>query len=352
MVTNKKVRSGFTLVELLVVIAIIGILIGMLLPAVQAVRAAARRIACANNMKQIGLACLNFESAHQRLPAGHECVSGLQRDGVTISGSWGANDKFSDGYGWRSKILPFIEQGNLADQFNFSLPIQQSINRAPATERIGNFECPSDSNINIELFTLTMTPTTLSNYVGNGGSFEWSHVPVIPNQAGRSDGVLSRTVDTRHHGLELGAITDGTSNTFIVGETLSYFPAWKAAGYPNGFQWDPATYAGVNGNGEATNTLTQVRTGHSAMNPEPDVFDRSSPNSSENSTRQALQRNGYASNHVGGGANFVFVDGSTHFISDSIEHIELTWTQFNAGTPRGTYQRLFSRNDGQPLGEY
>ena len=348
MVTRKKMRLGFTLVELLVVIAIIGILIGMLLPAVQTVRAAARRITCANNMKQMALACLNFESAHQRLPSGHECVSGLERDGVTRGPVFG-NDKFSDGYGWRSKILPFIEQGNLAGQFDFSLPIQQIVNRAPATVRIGNFECPSDPNINTDLFTLTMTPTTLSNYVGNGGSFEWSHVP---DQGARSDGVLSRTSDTRHFGIELAAITDGTSNTFLAGETLSYFPAWKAAGYPNGFQWDPATYAGVNGNGESTNTLTQVRTGHSAMNPEPEVFDRSSPESSDNSRRQALQRNGFASNHVGGGANFVFVDGSTHFISDTIEHTELTWVQFTNGTPRGTYQRLFSRNDGQVLGQY
>ena len=90
-------KRGFTLVELLVVIAIIGILIALLLPAVQSVREAARRTECMNNLRQIGLAVANYETAQQRFPPG-----------------W----KSSTGWGWMAQCLPFIEQGNVADQMD------------------------------------------------------------------------------------------------------------------------------------------------------------------------------------------------------------------------------------------
>lgn len=342
-----KKNTGFTLVELLVVVAIIGILISMLLPAVQAVRATARRISCANNIRQVAIACHNFESAHQRLPAGHECVSGLQHDGVTIAGSPFGNDLFSAGYGWRSKILGFMELGNLANQFDFSQPLNFIDNRAPASTVIETLQCPSDPDLNVEPFP-SSTPTTLSNYVGNGGSFEWSHVV---GQGARSDGVLSRTATTEHLGLNLGQITDGTANTFLFGETIGYRQQVIAAGFGN-FQWDPATYAGVLGSGISSNTLSQVRTGHSELNPPSNVLENNSANITENLVRLELQRNGFASNHIGDGANFAFADGSTHFIASSIEHNELTWAQFNSGQQRGTYQRLFSRNDGQVVVDF
>ena len=96
-------RRGFTLVELLVVIAIIGILIGMLLPAVQAVREAARRISCANKIHQIAIALHNYESAHMRFPYG-----------------WKSDDSPADpGYGWMAYTLPFVEQDNI--QIDFKL---------------------------------------------------------------------------------------------------------------------------------------------------------------------------------------------------------------------------------------
>ena len=344
---RQKEKSGFTLVELLVVIAIIGILIGMLLPAVQSVRAAARRISCANNVRQVGLACLNFESARQRHPAGHECVSGLQSDGVTISGSPFGNDAFSDGYGWRSKILEFMELGNLANQFDFSLPLNATVNREPATTVIGTLQCPSDPDLNLVPFP-SSTPTTLASYVGNGGSFEWSHVP---GMGARSDGVLTRTSNIQHQGIRITDILDGTSNTFLFGETIGYRLRVVAAGFGN-FQWDPATFAGVLGNGISSNTLSQVRTGHSELNPESEVLQNTPENLDENIIRLTLQRNGFASNHRGDGANFAFADGSAHFIASSIEHNELTWGQFVAGQQRGTYQRLFSRNDGREIGDF
>jgi len=106
---SRRNVSGFTLVELLVVIAIIGILIGMLLPAVQQVREAARRIDCSNKSRQLGLAVMNYESANGVFPPGW-----IVNDSINTSGSE------LSGWGWSSIILPFIEAGNLSEQIDFN----------------------------------------------------------------------------------------------------------------------------------------------------------------------------------------------------------------------------------------
>ena len=315
-------RFGFTLVELLVVIAIIGILIGMLLPAVQSVREAVRRVSCANNMRQLPLAALNHESSLSRFPAGHELISGTANPNDPFS-----NDNTSNGWGWRAKILEFMEQTGLSNQLDLSQPIAVHVDSIDTI--VPTFECPSDPTLNDELFRISNGVfMSLSNYVGNGGSFEWSFVR---QDRARSDGVLVRTVDTDHLGIELSDITDGTSNTFFCGETVKY-----------GFIWDPATFGGVNGGGVSARTLSQVRTGHGVFNPDPD----------DDNTDNEILRNSFASNHPGG-ANFSLVDGSTRFIAESIEHNMLQFEDFEMGEgPRALYQRLFSRNDGLPLDDF
>ena len=115
-------RSGFTLVELLVVIAIMGILVGMLLPAVQSVRAAARRSACQNNLRQIGIALLNYESAHQKFPPGRTWT-------VTEEGD-SDSDPDRIGYSWFAQILPQLEANNLFDQIDFTQPPNAPDNHA------------------------------------------------------------------------------------------------------------------------------------------------------------------------------------------------------------------------------
>ncbi len=327
-------RRGFTLVELLVVIAIIGILIGMLLPAVQSVRAAARRTVCTNSLRQMALAGLNYESAIGTLPAGHQHNRGEAQ-----------GDPNSRGWGWRTEILDYVEQASLRAQFVLDARIIDAPNSMLVETILPFFLCPDDPELNSDLQNVGGgTFMSRSNYVGNGGSFEWSFVPgpssnlgfsnsvLMSNAEGRvrHDGVLTRTTSQAHRGVKLSDIFDGTSNTFFCGETVKF-----------GVEWDPTTYGGVAG-GNASRTLTQVRTGHGEFNPEPDL----------SVTPAEILRNSYSSFHSGG-ANFVFVDGSTRFIAESIEHNELEFRDFadDLGV-HGLYQKLFSRKDGQSIGDF
>ena len=320
--TKRIFSRGFTLVELLVVIAIIGILIGMLLPAVQQVREAARRTQCMNQVKQLPLAALNFESALMRLPAGTEHIN-------ATAGNRG-NDPTSFGWSWRTKILPYMEQGNIFDNLNLDLKMNNSVNAPFMVQPVDTFICPSDPLIAETLHPVAGIEMAMSSYLGNGGSIEWAFVQTEDF----SDGILMRCLDNSYQGITLGGITDGTSNTFFCGETLSY-----AALLGRTFIWDPAFYAATNNGATAARTLGHVRTGHGQFDPD---FETQT---------DTILRNSFASNHTGG-AVFAFMDGSTHFISDSIEHNQLTEAQWRSGGIRGTYQRLFSRNDGLVLGEF
>ena len=140
-----RIKNGFTLVELLVVIAIIGILVGMLLPAVQQVREAARRTSCANNLRQLGLAMTNYESTHQHLPPGyssHPTRDGSVPSDVFIdSATWDA----APGWGWSAHMLPFVEGNTIHDGLQFSEPIWLEPHRQLCEATLPLFLCPSTS---------------------------------------------------------------------------------------------------------------------------------------------------------------------------------------------------------------
>ena len=226
-------RSAFTLVELLVVVAIIGILVGMLLPAVQQVREAARRTTCANNIRQIGLGLINYESANQELPPG-----------------WITHSEMAlvdePGWGWSACLLPYMEQQNLYDQIDLAVAIDDDMHRDIIRQVIPSYQCSSDPASNVvnldvhvehgehedyddddhegrsfrdedddhdhddhddddhdhdELFA------SRSNYSGVFGNFEIEDAP--------GDGNGAFFANSR---VRLRDFTDGLSNTMIVGE--------------------------------------------------------------------------------------------------------------------------------------
>ena len=190
--------AGFTLIELLVVIAIIAILIGLLLPAVQKVREAAARLKCKNNLKQIGLAFHNYHDRLGALPAGYSTQ--IAPSGVEIGPGWG----------WAAYLLDDLEQGNVRQQIDFGMTIGGSAHAVPRTQVLKVFLCPSDSEIGT--FTTTAVPVTVAhaNYVAVFGTNE-----VEPNP-GAGNGTFFRNSRVR-----FGDISDGLSNTYIVGERSS-----------------------------------------------------------------------------------------------------------------------------------
>ncbi|MGY8767032.1 MAG: DUF1559 family PulG-like putative transporter [Pirellulales bacterium] len=191
--TSQSKRRGFTLVELLVVIAIIGILIALLLPAVQQAREAARRISCTNQMKQLGLAMHNYHDTFGLFPMATNCNIGAPDPGYS------GNKRFS----WFHQILPFVEQSALQERFQTKIDANQGLwGSAEARIIVEGFSCPSDPNAK-----KTEMQGFHGNYqVCNGDTH-------TGGGAGQQRGMFYPRNDT-----DFADITDGTSNTAMVGE--------------------------------------------------------------------------------------------------------------------------------------
>ncbi len=201
---SRSVRIGFTLVELLVVIAIIGILVGLLLPAVQAARESARRMQCTNNLKQIALAMHNFESARKGFPMAP----------YNPSFAWMTNKPWKQPVGWPVQILPYLEQGSVETRYNKDEVWSGTVNANIIQTRIPSFVCPS---------TPGGDDATARQIPANRGALDYitffrvdpanTFVTPLPPVDQTGEGILGRGVFRR-----FGDITDGSSNTILVVE--------------------------------------------------------------------------------------------------------------------------------------
>ena len=191
-------RRGFTLIELLVVIAIIAILIALLLPAVQQARAAARRISCKNNLKQISLAIHNYLDVHSKLPPSYCVVPGVA---TPVGGQWSV----------RARILPFLEQSHLQNLVDWGAPYSAQLD--VATTRVPTFLCPSEVNDAVRVNSAGTPRDYPANYAVNMGTWKiWD-----PNNGMGGDGAFHPNSD-----FTTADFVDGTSNTIMAGEVKAY----------------------------------------------------------------------------------------------------------------------------------
>ena len=310
MPARKTPRKAFTLVELLVVIAIIAMLVTLLLPAVQAAREAARMSVCKNNLRQLGIALLNYDSAHDVFPLGVYSGLGQFRE---------------DGYGWASKLLPFMEEQATYDLISKNY-IPGEENTQP-WDRPGIFSqtrartggiIPGGGTV-IETMSCPASIVPSHGLVGPGRDYAKSDYKACNGFAdfglfwNRADGENN----ARKKEISLRHITDGTSKTIAFGES-AYIPATD----------DFPIWLGGPGKDEPTLFKTQP----------PSVINCRVRNKVLDATIARPVDDDCAFSWHNAGAQFTFADGSVHFLSEGIEWI--------------TYQNLGDRRDGQPLGSF
>lgn len=321
-------RPAFTLVELLVVIAIIGVLVALLLPAVQAAREAARRIQCSNNLKQLGLAVLNFEAANNEIPA---TISQWPEE-ADASGTWIGPDGGSQhpknggngytGESWMVAAMPYLEQQAAYDRIKSEVAENKDKGSNPQfSVRAANgygmglvelrdivqtqqawFTCPSDNSqeeFRTKQFHWRPTEVAVTNYKGVLGdnevwpsasqwtATEFGSSPDCHNNVAGCNGLFGRT--RYYEPVELQSISDGQSNTFMVGEALPSQDYHSAALFADG-DWASCN-APLN-----------------FFNEEDDVGS------------QWYDQRGFRSLHPGG-AQFCYADGSVHFVNEGVEHL-------------------------------
>ncbi len=334
---NRRARPGFTLVELLVVIAIIGILIALLLPAVQAAREAARRSQCSNNLKQIGIALQNYEGIYRRLPIGG---IGAWNDVGTLAGThWNVVDIWeTPRVGWPIRVLPQMEQSPIFNQLNFAdwWAWNRTMNDGqPARiHAFPAYKCPTDNQKSVTGLA-QMAFGSYSGSLGSGGTpsadsncnqwMPYRELQVVTwawnaDHGNMADSRFLCGVFTRMgYGAEMADVSDGLSNTIFVGESLTECHDHLWGGY-----WD----------------MNSTNNAHSSvLVPINDFTTCPALPGGQGKPLCSTQSNwnwswGFRSRHSGG-AQFLMGDGSVKF--------------FTSGLDYGTYQNLGTRNDGRVM---
>lgn len=331
-------RNGFTLVELLVVIAIIGVLIALLLPAVQQAREAARRMQCSNNLKQLGLAFHNYHGTYQCFPFGWNITGDL------------------NGSGWPFQLLPYLEQTALNDKWDSRVPAMDqaasigypaaaaAANLEVIKTPIGAFMCPSaaadtihDYGVPTGSLSAGVPPVDLSwtaarsDYTATSGiRGDFATLAYAANPASSRGGVLWQTgYGGKSSCPRMADISDGTSNTFLVGERLGGSNVYKlrkidptltaAAGPAQGGAWGDI----LTGEHWAQGSLYD---GSFTGSGGPCIINCSNGRSV-----------GYFAFHPGG-ANFLMCDGSVRFIPSTISAY--------------TFASLVTLSNGEVIGDY
>ena len=311
-------RRAFTLVELLVVIAIIGVLVALLLPAIQAAREAARRMQCSSNQRQLGLAMQNYHSTFNRFPPG-----------FMVAGQTGGTP---GGWAWGVFLMPYIEQSPLKESLSPTLYKLEQVINDPALlpmlqTDLAVFRCPSSPIGRLRTHQGVPNPKVASaNYTCCRGFYNFTGTTHLTKS---NNGVFYGESGTR-----MQDVTDGTSNTFALGERTAFGANLDAV---NDGKWP--SWCGPGGGG-ACNTISSS------------VSDR---------LNHPTSNNAFSSQHPGG-AIFCFVDGSVQFIAETIGYDTAGLSAADTGDPAafqaaaaqgkmGTYQLLGVKNDGQPIGE-
>jgi prepilin-type N-terminal cleavage/methylation domain-containing protein/prepilin-type processing-associated H-X9-DG protein len=342
-------RDGFTLVELLVVIAIIGILVALLLPAVQAAREAARRAQCTNNMKQVALAVLNHESQNGRLPRG--TYNYLDSSGAGTAAPYGSHNGVSspnasqdkqDRRCWFHDLLPFVEEQSLSDAFEAYMskplawgPYPSAIDFPQSSTVVPSFMCVSDPlSPKLQTFhpgLLTeLTQGFSGNYVGCAGSYYQNMLrDTDPDFAkygsnrylsgAYSDGVLLGGRD-----VKLSSVTDGTSKTALISEIR--LVADTRGNDARGRYYNPAHGGVLFTTLEPPNSQRGDEV--SWVSDQNDILMAPIAQVGEGDAYMMTARSYHA-----GGANVARVDGSVAFITEGIE--------------RDVYQAMGSRDGGE-----
>lgn len=315
---SSRSRAAFTLVELLVVIAIIGILVALLLPAVQSAREAARRMQCSSNVKQIALGAHNYANTFRTFP------SGWIYSGAANTEVWG----------WQALLLPFLEQAPLHSQLrvtehnlaaNLLKPNWQPIVAGLET-KLSVYMCPSDTG-----FASGGLIHNDRRFQGGAGFTAHKFTPGVSNYMGVTGHNVNRMMDQTNTGIFFGNsavsfsdIVDGTSNTLMVGERDTFYCR-------------SGTWVGVrNTHGGATRGIFVV-VGHSRAKLNESVL-------SWDSDPEGCGQ-GFGSLHPGG-AQFALADGSVTFVAETINHFHVNGWGNHVHPNNGVYQRLLSKDDG------